>query len=291
MGPSTLQLIRAAMVQLWGFDMGTPVDIVLLILALLGCGIFAGVLAGLLGVGGGIVIVPMLYHVFTVYGVGQDVAMPLSVGTSLSTIVLTAWVSARNHHRRGGVDESLVRRWFVPVLIGVVAGTLIGHYISGATLKTLFGVLLVLVSLHMLISSRHALTVFAGLPARWIQSVLAVVVGTTSAMLGIGGGTVMVPILSLFSFPIHRAVSTASVFGLIISIPATFGYLYSGWHVSGLPLGSTGYVNWLAFASLVPATMLCAPLGVKLAYRLNVSQLKQVFAVFLLIVGIKMIWF
>lgn len=285
------QLTRAATARRWGSDMGSSIDLVLLILSLLACGVFAGVLAGLLGVGGGIVIVPMLYHVFTVYGVGENLAMPLSVGTSLSTIVLTAWVSARNHYRRGGVDGALVRRWVIPVLVGVLVGTSIGHFISGAMLKTLFGVLLVLVSLHMLISSRHALTVFADLPARWIQSVLAVIVGTVSAMLGIGGGTVMVPILSLFSFPIHRAVSTASVFGLIISIPATLGYLYSGWHVSGLPLGSTGYVNWLAFASLVPATMLCAPLGVKLAYRLNVSQLKQVFAVFLLIVGIKMVWF
>lgn len=283
--------IRAATVRQWGFEVGSTIDLLLLILALLACGVFAGVLAGLLGVGGGIVIVPMLYHVFTVYGVGENVAMPLSVGTSLSTIVLTSYVSARNHHRRGGVDELLVRRWFIPVLVGVVAGTLIGHYISGAMLKILFGVLLIMVSLHMQISSRHSLTVFASLPGRAIQSVLAVIVGTISAMLGIGGGTVMVPILSLFSFPIHRAVSTASVFGLIISIPATLGYLYSGWHAGGLPLGSTGYVNWLAFASLVPATMLCAPLGVKLAYRLNVSQLKKVFAVFLLIVGIKMIWF
>lgn len=266
-------------------------EIVILIVALLGCGVFAGLLAGLLGVGGGIVIVPMLYHVFTVYGVGADLAMPLSVGTSLSTIVLTAWVSARNHHRRGGVDESLVRHWFVPVLIGVAAGTLLAHFIPGKSMKMLFGGLLILVSVHMLASVRHTLSLFPGLPARGIQRMLGVIVGAFSAMLGIGGGTMMVPILTLFSFPIHRAVSTASVFGLIISIPATLGYLYSGWGLKGLPIGSTGFVNWLAFAALVPATMLCAPLGVKLAYRLNVAQLKRVFAVFLLIVGIKMIWF
>lgn len=275
----------------WAFEMTFSPDILLLILALLGCGVFAGVLAGLLGVGGGIVIVPMLYHVFTLYGVGANVAMPLSVGTSLSTIVLTAWVSARNHHRRGGVDETLVRSWFVPVLIGVVVGTLSAHFISGALMKTLFGVLLILVSVHMLASAQHALNFFSSLPSGGIQRSLAVVVGALSSMLGIGGGTVMVPMLTLFSFPIHRAVATASVFGLIISIPATLGYLYSGWGVSGLPLGSTGYVNWLAFAALVPATMLCAPLGVKLAYRLNVTQLKRVFAVFLLVVGVKMVWF
>jgi len=266
-------------------------DLLILVLSLLACGVFAGLLAGLLGVGGGIVIVPMLYHVFTLYGVAPGVAMPLSVGTSLSTIVLTAWVSARNHHRKGGVDEGLVRRWFAPVLVGVGIGTLTAHFIPGSEMKTLFGALLILVSLHMIVSTRYDLSVFPELPARGVQMVLAVVVGMLSAMLGIGGGTLMVPILTLFSFPIHRSVSTASVFGLIISIPATFGYLYSGWGTPGLPLGSTGYVNWLAFASLVPATMLFAPLGVKLAYRLNVMQLKRVFAIFLLIVGIKMIWF
>jgi len=273
------------------FKMAVSMDIVLLVLSLLACGVFAGVLAGLLGVGGGIVIVPMLYHVFTLYGVAPGMAMPLSVGTSLSTIVLTAWVSARNHHRRGGVDESLVRSWFFPVLIGVAIGTLVAHFISGTAMKSLFGALLILVSVHMLISARHALSVFAGLPARGFQGFLALLVGGFSAMLGIGGGTLMVPILTLFSFPIHRAVATASVFGLIISIPATLGYIYSGWGTAGLPPGSTGYINWLAFASLVPATMLCAPLGVKLAYRLNVMQLKRVFAVFLLIVGIKMVLF
>jgi uncharacterized membrane protein YfcA len=273
------------------FDMSVSLDLFLLVVALLGCGVFAGLLAGLLGVGGGIVIVPMLYHIFSVYGVEPNVAMPLSVGTSLSTIIFTAWVSARNHHRRGGVDETIVRSWFVPVLIGVAIGTLAAHFIPGALMKILFGVLLVLISVHMIISAKHVLNVFTNLPAKGIQRSLGVVMGTLSAMLGIGGGTVMVPILTLFSFPIHRAVATASVFGLIISIPATLGYLYSGWGVAGLPLGSTGYVNWLAFASLVPATMLCAPLGVKLAYRLNVVQLKRVFAVFLLVVGIKMIWF
>lgn len=271
--------------------MTMSMDLLMLILALLASGVFAGILAGLLGVGGGIVIVPMLYHIFTLYGVGPNVVMPLSVGTSLSTIVLTSWVSASNHHRRGGVDETVVRQWFVPVLIGVAVGTLIGHFISGTLLKTLFGIFLILVSVHMLVSTRRNVTIFSSLPGRAIQSVLGMIMGTISAMLGIGGGTVMVPMLTLFSFPIHRAVATASVFGLIISIPATLGYLYSGWGVTGLPFGSTGYVNWLAFASLVPATMLCAPLGVKLAYRLNVTQLKRAFAVFLLIVGIKMIWF
>ena len=105
----------------------------------------------------------------------------------------------------------------------------------------------------------------------------------------IGGGTLMVPLLTLFSFPIHRAVSTASIFGLVISIPATIGYIIIGWDVPNLPIASTGYVNWLGFIVLVPMTMLFAPLGVRLAYSLNVKQLKVAFAIFLTLVGIKMI--
>ncbi|MGA7799657.1 MAG: sulfite exporter TauE/SafE family protein [Gammaproteobacteria bacterium] len=266
-------------------------DIFLLIGALLACGVVAGVLAGLLGVGGGIVIVPMLYHVFTVYGIAPNIAMPLSVGTSLSTIVLTSWVSARKHHQRGTVGWSLVRHWVPAVLVGVLVGTVFAHDIPGLVLKSMFGVLLIVVSVHMLATARHSLSLFPDLPGRWLQSLLAVVVGSLSSLLGIGGGTLMVPLLSLFSYPIHRAVATSSVFGFVISVPATIGYVIGGWHAHGVPPASTGYVNWLAFAALVPATMLCAPVGVKLAYRLDVGQLKRVFALFLFIVGVKMTFF
>ena len=149
--------------------------------------------------------------------------------------------------------------------------------------------MLVIVSLHMLASSRWKLELFKVLPSRPMQSLLAVIVGGLSALLGIGGGTLMVPLLTIFAFPIHRAVSTASVFGLIISVPATFVYIYTGWHIDDLPPLSTGYVNWVAFAILVPMTMWFAPLGVKLAYKLNVPQLKRAFAVFLCLVGLKMV--
>jgi len=271
--------------------MNLSADLLPLLAALLACGAAAGVLAGLLGVGGGIVIVPMLYHLFTGFGIAPDTAMPLSVGTSLSTIVFTSWISARSHNRRGGVDWSLVKRWVPAVLIGVVVGTASAHFISGALLKVLFGGLLMFVSVHMLVTARHALSVFEALPVRPAQAALGVAVGGASSMLGIGGGTLMVPLLSLFSYPIHRAVATSSVFGFVISVPATLGYVIGGWYAVGLPLGSTGYVNWLSFAALVPATMLCAPLGVKLAYRLDVGQLKRIFAVFLFLVGVKMALF
>lgn len=263
----------------------------LLLPLLLATGAIAGVLAGLLGVGGGIVIVPILYHLFTGFGVDTAVAMPLAVGTSLSTIVLTSIVSARNHYAKGGVDVALVKTWVVPVLIGVLIGALAPAVIDGAGVKTAFGTMLVLVSLHMLASSRWKLELFDSLPPHPMQYPLAVLVGALSALLGIGGGTLMVPLLTLFAFPIHRAVSTASVFGLIISVPATVVYIANGWEATGLPGFSTGYVNWIVFAILVPMTMWFAPLGVKLTYRLNVPQLKRTFAIFLCLIGVKMALF
>lgn len=261
----------------------------LLIPLLLLAGAFAGILAGLLGVGGGIVIVPILYHLFTGFDVPPGLAMPLAVGTSLSTIVLTSMVSARNHYAKGGVDMDLVRRWLLPVLVGVAIGAMAPAVVNGAQVKTVFGTMLILVSIHMLASSRWRLQLLDQLPPLPAQILLAVVVGGLSALLGIGGGTLMVPLLTLCGFAIHRAVSTASVFGLIISIPATLMYIANGWGVADLPPLSTGYVNWAAFAILVPMTMKFAPLGVKLAYRLNVPQLKRAFAVFLCLVGIKMV--
>lgn len=265
-----------------------PQELWSLIPLLLATGALAGVLAGLLGVGGGIVIVPILYHLFAGFGLESSLAMPLAVGTSLSTIVLTSIVSARNHYAKGGVDVTLVRTWLLPVLVGVVVGSLAPMVIDGAKVKTAFGIMLVAVSLHMLASSRWKLELFSGLPTAALQHGLALSVGGLSALLGIGGGTLMVPLLTLFAFPIHRAVSTASVFGLIISVPATAVYMANGWGVTGLPDFSTGYVNWLAFGILVPMTMSFAPLGVKLAYRLNVPQLKRSFAVFLCLIGLKM---
>lgn len=262
----------------------------LLIPLLLLTGAFAGVLAGLLGVGGGIIIVPILFHLLTAFGIEVSLAMPLAVGTSLSTIVLTSIVSARKHYAKGGVDMALVKSWTLPVLVGVMIGSLAPLVVDGTRVKTVFGFMLVIVSLHMLAGSYRNLELFEQLPKGKIKSTLAIVVGGFSALLGIGGGTLMVPLLTTFSFSIHRAVSTASVFGLIISLPATIVYIVNGWNVQALPPLTTGYVNWVIFAILVPMTMLFAPLGVKLAYSLNVTQLKRAFAIFLCLVGMKMVF-
>jgi uncharacterized protein len=264
-------------------------ELLILVPILLACGIAAGLLAGLLGVGGGIVIVPMLYHIFIYMNIDVSLAMPLSIGTSLSTIVVTSIMSARSHHKKGGIDWELSKRWIPFVIVGVLIGAFSSKYIDGTNLKFMFGILLLIVSIHMIINSFKPLVIAKSLPDKAGQSIFALLLGGIASLLGIGGGTLMVPLLSLFSFPIHRAVSTASLFGLIISIPATIGYIIVGWNVQNLPYASTGYVNWSAFIILVPMTIIFAPIGVKLAYTLNVKQLKTAFAVFLAFVGLKMV--
>lgn len=266
-------------------------ELLILIPILLVSGVVAGLLAGLLGVGGGIVIVPMLYHIFIYVNIDVSIAMPLSIGTSLSTIVVTSIISARSHHKKGGIDWELAKKWIPFTIIGVIIGTFSSKFIDGSNLKLMFGILLFVVSINMIINSFKSLTIAKQLPGKFGQSIFATLIGVFASLLGIGGGTLMVPLLSLFSFPIHRAVSTASLFGLIISIPATIGYLIVGWNIPNLPFGSTGYINWIAFIILIPMTMLFAPLGVKLAYKLNIKQLKLAFAIFLMSVGIKMLLF
>ena len=264
-------------------------EILILLPILLVSGMIAGLLAGMLGVGGGIVIVPMLYYIFIYLHIDISIAMPLSIGTSLSTIVVTSIISARAHHKKGGIDWALVKLWVPFVIVGVCIGTFSSKYIDGTTLKFMFGILLLVVSLHMIINSIKSLILAKGLPGSFGQSTFALLLGTFASLLGIGGGTLMVPLLTIFSFPMHKAVSTASIFGLVISIPATIGYIIIGWDIPNLPIASTGYVNWLGFIALVPMTMLFAPLGVKLAYRLNVKQLKMSFSIFLALVGVKML--
>ncbi|AXX92542.1 hypothetical protein CPU12_01605 [Malaciobacter molluscorum LMG 25693] len=264
-------------------------ELLILIPILLGSGIIAGLLAGLLGVGGGIVIVPMLYHIFMYMHIDISIAMPLAIGTSLSTIVVTSIISARSHHKKGGIDWELSKRWIPFVIFGVLLGTISSKFIDGSNLKFMFGVLLLIISINMIVSSFKTLVISNELPGKFRQSIFATLLGGFASMLGIGGGTLMVPLLTLFSFPIHRAVSTASIFGLIISVPATISYIIIGWNIENLPIASTGYVNWIAFIILVPMTMFFAPFGVKLAYKLNVKQLKIAFAVFLACVGLKMV--
>ncbi len=265
-------------------------DMIILGVLLIGVGLFSGVISGLLGVGGGIVIVPALYHVFAYLDVDPSVRMHLAVGTSLSTIIPTAIRSVRSHHKRGAVDMTLMRQWALPLGIGVLIGTGLAVYARGPQLTLVFATVALLVALQMTVI-RHDWTIRDGVPKGLPGALPPVGIGAFSAMMGIGGGTLAVPTLSMFGVPIHRAVATASGFGLIIAIPGTIGFIAAGWGNPLLPAPwYLGYVSLLGFVVLVPATLISVPWGVALAHWLKPQPLRWAFALFLALTSARMFW-
>ncbi len=258
-------------------------------LGLLVTGVIAGVLSGLLGVGGGIVIVPVLYYVFHALGIDDGILMHLAVGTSLATIIPTTIRSMMKHAEHGAVDFQVLRAWVPGILIGVVAGAFIAGVADGKTLTLIFAVF-ALVFAANLAFVKESWTLGRAVPTRVGGTAMAASMGTLSTLMGIGGGTMGVTMLTLFAMPIHRAVATAAGFGMVIAIPGALSYVINGWGVEGLPPGSIGYVNLIGFALIVPATWAAAPLGVKLAHAMDRAMLRRVFAIFLAITSVKMFW-
>lgn len=257
-------------------------------LALVATGIFAGILAGLLGVGGGIVIVPVLFFLFQSFGVSPESAMLVATATSLATIVPTSISSIRSHHHKGNVDFELLKRWALFIFIGVLAGSWLVTRVEGTLLTLLFGVIATLSALNMLLRTNKP-SLFQQLPDSAGQGLMATLVGFFSAMVGIGGGTISVPLLSIYNYPTHKAVGTAAAIGLIISLPGALTMLAIGTTPVDAPVGTFGLVNVIAFACIVPLTVLFAPVGATLAAKLDAGKLKKIFAVVLLITGVRML--
>lgn len=270
-----------------GFD--TPLPLAGLIIGLLATGAIAGVLAGLLGVGGGIVIVPVLFWLFDFLDVSPSVAMHLAVGTSLATIIPTSISSARAHYRKGAIDTGMLRSWAPLIFLGALAGGALAGFVSSQFLTVLFGVVALAVAANMALPK--TLVLAEGLPANLIaRGAIPAGVGVFSSLMGIGGGTLTVPILTMFSYPVHRAVGTAAAFGLVIAVPATLGFIWSGLGQPLRPVFSFGYVNIAAAVVLFSTSVLTAPLGSKLAHSLNPARLKRVFTLFLFVTSIRMLW-
>lgn len=256
---------------------------------LLATGAIAGVLAGLLGVGGGIVIVPVLFWLFDLLNIPQSVAMHLAVGTSLCTIVPTSISSARSHHRRGAIDIDLLKSWAPLIFLGALIGGVLSKVLASGALTLIFGVIALVVSLNMAWPKTAVLA--EKLPKGPVgRGAIPGFIGLFSSLMGIGGGTLSVPVLSAFSFPVHRAVGTASAFGLIIAAPAVCGFIWSGWSAPGRPPLSVGYVNLPAAILIFSMSVLTAPLGSRLAHSLNPARLKQAFALFLFLTALRMLW-
>ncbi|WP_425596917.1 sulfite exporter TauE/SafE family protein [Shewanella japonica] len=258
------------------------------ILALAATGVFAGILAGLLGVGGGIVIVPVLFFLFQGFGVSAESAMLVATATSLATIVPTSVSSILSHNHKGNVDFELLKHWALFILFGVLAGSWLVTRVDGTYLTMLFGVIATLSALNMLLRTGKS-ALYQQLPGKVGQTVMGTSIGFFSSMVGIGGGTISVPLLTLYNYPAHKAVGTAAAIGLIISLPAALTMLVLGSTPSDAPTGTLGLVNLVGFICIVPLTVLFAPVGAILAVKLDARKLKRIFAVVLLITGLRML--
>ncbi|MDJ0750225.1 MAG: sulfite exporter TauE/SafE family protein [Woeseiaceae bacterium] len=257
--------------------------------AMLATGTVAGVLAGLFGIGGGIVIVPVLEAALGFVGVDPAIRMHVAVGTSLATIIPTSISSARAHHRRQSVDVDIVRRWAVFVLAGALLGAWIASQVHSRVLALVFATLAMLVALKMVLlpDSRNLTDEVPRAP--WVP-VIPTSIGCFSSMMGIGGGTFSVMTLTLFNEPIHKAVGTAALFGLVISLPGAIGFAVAGWSDPRIPAGSLGFVSLLGFACIAPATVLAAPLGARIAHSFSKKKLSMLFGTFLVVASIRLFY-
>ncbi len=258
-----------------------------LIPAYLGIGVIAGIMAGLLGVGGGLVIVPALAIAFSFTSMPEAVLMHMAVGTSLATIVITSIASVRAHHQRGAVLWPVFLRLTPGIICGALVGSAVAGWMPGELLRTLFGIFAILVAAQIafgLKASGHS-----QLPGPLGMSMAGAGIGAVSAVVGIGGGSMTVPFLSWCNVTVHKAVATSSACGLPIAVAGAAGFVFTGWGNSQLPAYSSGYIFWPAFAGIVLTSMLFAGVGARLAHSLPISTLKRVFALFLFAVGLHLL--
>ncbi len=270
-------------------DIHDPVWLGALALAMVLTGLVSGVLAGLLGVGGGIVIVPVLFNILPLFDIHPDIRMKLAVATSLATIIPTSIQSARKHYARNAMDLPLLKSLTPSIMVGVVVGTVLAIWLRGPALSAVFAVIALLVALNLGLTGAD-FRLRDTFPGGALRQLLGGFIGTVSAMMGIGGGTVGVPLLNMFGTPIRSAVATASAFGIIISIPATLGFIWAGWGNPYMPPWSLGFVSLIGFILITPSSMISTPWGVTLAHTIPPLLLKRVFAGFLAITSIRMIW-
>ncbi|MFG1395833.1 sulfite exporter TauE/SafE family protein [Roseixanthobacter pseudopolyaromaticivorans] len=262
-------------------------ELAYLTLALLAGGVVTGLLAGLLGVGGGAVIVPVLYEVFRIIGVPEDVRMQLCVGTSLAIIVPTSLLSYRAHKARGAVMQGVLKIWSLPAILGIIAGSAIAAFLDGWILQAAFVVIASLMGLKALLGRAdwHLGTQLPGRTAMWGYGFF---IGLAASLIGISGGGISSIILGLYGVPIHAAVATSAGIGMLIPIPGIIGYAIAGWpHLPELPPLSLGYVSLLGFACMAPVSAVTAPFGARLAHRLSRRTLEMGFGLFLLIMALR----
>ncbi|WP_112804700.1 sulfite exporter TauE/SafE family protein [Ensifer sp.] len=261
-------------------------ELMMFALALAAAGVVAGLLAGLFGIGGGAILVPVFYQVFGLLGIDDAVRMHLSVGTSLAIIVPTSVRSFLSHYKRGVVDMALLRNWIIAVPLGAILASVIAASVSSGTLRLIFAVIALAVAFRMLFN-RASWRLGSDLPRNPAKWLVGVAIGILSGLMGIGGGVLNNTFMTLYGRPIHQAVATSAGVGVLISIPGLFGYVWAGWGMAGLPPFSTGFINWIAVALIIPITLLVAPLGVRAAHAMNRRQLEAGFGIFMVLIAFR----
>jgi len=266
-------------------DLGVSIgDLSPLVGALLAAGLVTGLLAGLLGIGGGGILVPVLFEVFAALDVDPGVRVHLAVGTSLAVIVPTSLRSFQSHRATGAVDTALLKSMALPVILGVVLGAVIARYADDRVLKAVWVLFGGLMSARLFFG-RESWRLGSEIPGNPFRAVYGTLVGFVSTLMSIGGGAFITTLMTLYGRSIRQGVATASGFGPLIAIPGALGFIWAGWHSTGLPPGSLGFVNVIGAAIVIPASVLAAPLGVRIAHGISRRKLELAFAVFLAVVA------
>jgi len=256
-------------------------------LAYLALGLFVGFVAGLLGIGGGTVMVPILTMMFAAQGFAGEHVLHLALGTSMATIIFTAMSSLRTHHQHGAVIWPVVRNITPGILLGTALGTVVASWISTRALAIFFTVFVSLIAVQMLLNAKPAPS--RALPGALGTAGVGVGIGLVSALVAIGGGALTVPFLSWCNVRIQTAIGTSAAVGLPIALGGTVGYVFNGLAASGLPAYSLGFVYLPAVLFVMLASVSTAPLGARLAHRLPVATLKRIFAAVLIALSLKML--
>jgi len=271
-------------------------ELVELALMLVAVGALAGFFAGLFGIGGGAILVPVFYECFRLAGVPLDVRMPLCVGTSLAIIIPTSIRSFQAHHARGAVDLEILKAWLLPIVIGVIAGGITARYAPERLFKIVF-VAVAWTAATRLILARESWKFGEEFPDGPLMKLYGFVVGLLSTLMGVGGGLFLNLLMTFYGRPIHQAVATSSALAVLISIPGALGYVYAGWPVAARypdvaalqwPF-ALGYVSLIGAVLVMPTSLLTAPLGVRVAHAMSKRTLEIAFGSYLFIVGARFV--
>jgi uncharacterized membrane protein YfcA len=267
-----------------------------LALLLIAVGALSGFLAGLFGIGGGAILVPVFYECFRLAGVPLEVRMPLCIGTSLAIIIPTSITSFRAHFNRGAVDMVILRQWWLPVVIGVLAGSVTARYAPERLFKIVF-VMVAYSAATRLLLARDSWKIGEDFPKGPLMKLYGFVVGLLSTLMGVGGGLFLNLLMTFYGRPIHQAVATSSALAVLISIPGAIGYVYAGWpaaahypDVAALQLPfALGYISLIGAVLVMPTSLLIAPLGVRVAHAMSKRTLEMAFGCYLLIVATRFV--